>query len=69
MAIAIVAIEKIALPTGPIPVVNIWWTQTMKPRNPISAVANTMELYPNKRFFENVLTISEIIPNAGKIKM
>ena len=68
-AISIVAIENKALAIGPIPVVNIWWAHTMKPRKAIRIVANTIELYPNKRFREKVLTTSEMMPNAGRISM
>src|SRR5690625_2847373 len=68
-AINIVAIPNNAFATGLIPTVNIWCAQTMNPKNPMSARANTIELYPNNLFFENVEITSEIIPNAGKIKI
>ncbi len=40
-AIAIVASAKAAVATVPMPVVNIWWLQTEKPRKPIDAPENT----------------------------
>ena len=42
-AIVMVATPKMLLATGPRPTVNMWCTHTMKPRNPISTVANTIE--------------------------
>ncbi len=38
-AISIVLAEKTELGTGPSPTVNMWWTQTPKPRKAIVAVA------------------------------
>src|SRR5690625_7123291 len=66
-AINIVAIPNNAFATGPIPTVNIWCAQTMNPKNPVSARAHTIELYPNNVFSENVEITCEIIPHAGKI--
>ena len=39
MAISIVAAEKAAIGVGPRPVVNMWWTQTPKPRKAMAAMA------------------------------
>ncbi len=36
IAISIVAIENAASATGPMPVANMWWLHTPKPKNPIS---------------------------------
>lgn len=33
-----------------IPTVNIWWAHTMKPRNPIDSMAQTIPMYPNGSF-------------------
>ena len=34
-----------------IPTANIWWAHTMKPRNPIDSMAQTIPMYPNGSFF------------------
>ncbi len=39
IAISIVLPEKMAFAVGPSPVVNMWWTQTLKPRTAIAAIA------------------------------
>ena len=41
-AIAIVMSEKAAVATEPMPVVNIWWDHTPKPRKPMHAPEKTM---------------------------
>jgi len=38
---AMVAREKAAVATVPMPVVNIWWDHTPKPRKPITAPEKT----------------------------
>ena len=40
-AIAMVASEKAAVATVPIPVVNMWWLQTVNPRKPMQAPEKT----------------------------
>jgi hypothetical protein len=40
-AIAIVARAKAAVATVPMPVVNMWWLHTAKPRKPMHAPENT----------------------------
>ena len=40
-AMAMVAREKAAVATAPMPVVNMWWLQTPKPRKPIQAPEKT----------------------------
>ena len=40
-AIAIVISANAAVAVVPMPVVNMWWLQTPKPRNPIEAPENT----------------------------
>jgi len=40
-AIAMVARAKAAVATVPMPVVNMWWLQTAKPRNPMQAPEKT----------------------------
>jgi hypothetical protein len=41
-AMSIVAMEKNASAKGPIPVENIWWLQTPKPRKAMNAPENTI---------------------------
>jgi len=50
MAMIIVADVKYARVSTSIPTVNIWWAQTMKPRNPIAIIAQTMPMYPKGSF-------------------
>ena len=38
-AVSRVAAEKAATGVGPSPVVNMWWTQTLKPRKAMAAMA------------------------------
>lgn len=32
------------------PTVNMWWAQTMNPRNPIDIIAQTIPMYPKGSF-------------------
>ena len=42
MAISIVKAAKTLLAIGPIPTANMWWAQTVKPRNPIEMPEKTI---------------------------
>ena len=42
MAISMVAREKKVSAIGPMPVVNMWWLQTPKPRKAMNAPENTI---------------------------
>ena len=44
MAMIMVADVKYARVSTSIPTVNIWWAQTMKPRNPIDIMAHTIPM-------------------------
>ena len=43
-------IEHLKVSTS-IPTVNMWWAHTIKPRNPIDIMAQTIPMYPNGSFF------------------
>src|SRR3989442_8449245 len=51
------------------PVVNMWWTQTPKERNPIATVDKAMALYPKIGLWLLPRTTSEMIPIAGRLMM
>lgn len=44
IAMIIVADVKYARVSTSIPTVNMWWAQTMKPRNPIDSIAHTIPI-------------------------
>lgn len=44
MAIIMVADVKYARVSTSMPTVNIWWAQTIKPRNPMDSMAHTMPM-------------------------
>lgn len=44
MAMIIVADVKYARVSTSIPTVNIWWAQTMNPRNPMDSMAHTIPM-------------------------
>src|SRR5215831_9577748 len=54
MAISIDMSEKAESAMGPMQTANMWWAHTPKPRKPISAVAYTIDGYPNSGFRANV---------------
>jgi hypothetical protein len=69
-AIIIVAAVKYARVSISIPTVNIWWAQTINPKNPIPNIANIILKCPKTpRFPPTNLTTWETIPNAGNIKI
>lgn len=37
------------------PTVNMWWAHTIKPKNPIDIMAQTIPMYPNGSFFPRVV--------------
>src|SRR3989304_1936057 len=51
------------------PVVNMWWAHTPKPRNPIATLERAIALYPKMGFPENRGITSEMIPITGRIMM
>src|SRR5215468_856599 len=51
------------------PLMNMWWPQTMKPRNPMAMMAYTIALYPKIGLRENTDSNCEHSPIAGKIAM
>src|SRR6267154_2807468 len=54
--IAIVIIEKAKAEYGLMPLMNMWWPQTMNPSRPIDSIAYTIALYPKIGFRENTET-------------
>src|SRR5260370_37197299 len=64
-----VMIENAKAVYGLIPLMNMWWPQTMNPRNPIDSMAYTMALYPKIGLRENTDSNCEHKPIAGKIAM
>ena len=50
MAIIMVAEVKYARVSTSIPTVNMWWAHTIKPRNPIDSMAQTIPMYPYGSF-------------------
>src|SRR2546422_3534308 len=51
------------------PVVNMWWTQTPKDRNPMATVDRAIALYPKIGLWLIRGVTSEMIPIAGRIMM
>ena len=71
VGIAIIEVEivKYAFVSISNPIINIWWPQTIHPKNAIINKAINIESLPNiidKVYLDN---ISLIKPNAGKIKI
>src|SRR5438477_12511861 len=62
-----VMMEKAKAVYGLIPLMNMWWPQTMNPRKPMDSMAYTMALYPKIGLRENTDTSCEHNPIAGKI--
>lgn len=44
MAMIIVAVVKYARVSTSIPTVNMWWAQTMNPRNPMDIIAHAIPM-------------------------
>ena len=51
---------------GFIPVINIWWPQTIVDKKAIASIEKTIALYPNIGLRELVEITSEAIPKAGR---
>src|SRR5687768_11943557 len=68
-AMTAVIIPKNAFTLAPAPMVKKWCNQTKYESRVIAINAKTIDVYPNKRLRENVATISEKIPKAGKTKI
>jgi hypothetical protein len=68
-AISIVENENVAESKRFIPLTNMWWPQTMKPRKAIAPIAHTIALYPKTGFREFTAMISDTNPIAGSIMM
>ena len=68
-AITIVDSENAAESTMFMPDTNMWWPHTMKPRNPMAMMENTIARYPKSGLRANTGRISEISPIAGRIMM
>src|SRR5690349_17772779 len=64
-----VIIENAKALYGLIPLMNMWWPQTMKPRNPMDMMAYTIALYPKMGLREKTESNCEHSPMAGKIAM
>src|SRR4029079_7655799 len=69
MAINIVAREKKVSEIGPMPVVNMWWLHTPKPRKAMNAPEKTIAAYPKSGFREKTGSTSEMSRNAGSTRM
>src|SRR5207249_2512198 len=68
-AIVTVAIMNGTRTEMSMPVVNMWWTQTVNPRRPIATVEYAIALYPKIGFRLITGITSEIIPIQGRIMM
>src|SRR6202047_3406452 len=67
--IVIVRIENANAEYGLIPLINMWWPHTQKPRKPIPQTAPTMARYPNTGLRENVESRCDVTPILGRIAM
>src|SRR6185437_7647339 len=68
-AMIMVMMPKKALTFAPAPMVKKWWSQTIKERKAIAMMAQTIEVYPKRRFWEKTGTTSEKIPKAGSTRI
>src|SRR5262249_77003 len=68
-ATSIVEITKKMLEPGDMPMVNMWWAQTLTPMAPMPTVAPTMAARPNIGFREKTGMISDAQANPGSIRM
>lgn len=50
IAMIIVADVKYARVSTSMPTVNIWWAHTIKPKNPMDIIAQTIPIYPKGSF-------------------
>src|SRR3990170_8550980 len=66
---AMVSSENANAEYGLNPLMNMWWPQTMKPRNPMDDMAATMALYPNTGLRANVERMCDATPMPGRMAM
>src|SRR6266540_4381278 len=66
---SIVEMPKAEFATVPRPVVYMWWTQTPQLMKPIAIPEKTTNGYPNRGLRENVGSISETMPIAGRMRI
>ena len=69
MAISMLVPAMIALNNVGSPVANMWCAQTPKPRKPMATSITIIELRPKIGLRENTGMTSEMMPNAGRIRM
>ena len=68
-AMSIVVIMNIVPSGAAMPLTNMWWPQTMKPRPMIEHIEAAMTPYPKIGFREKVAMISLATPMPGRIRM
>src|SRR5258706_7013151 len=69
MAMSSVVTPNTLSPMAPMPTANMWCAQTPKTRNAMSMVAYTMTRYPQIGLREKAGMISDVSPNAGRMRM
>src|SRR5690348_9327645 len=67
--IDIVSTENAKAEYGFMPLMNMWWPHTKKPRNPMPRMAYTMALYPKIGLRENVESSCDATPMPGRMAM
>src|ERR1700731_2001195 len=68
-AMTIVEIMKVVPSSGFMPLWNMWWPQTMKPRPAIPIIEYAIARYPNTGLREKTGRTSDVMPIAGRIMM
>src|ERR1700682_458663 len=68
-AMTIVEIMKLVPSSGFMPLWNMWWPQTMKPRPAIPIIEYAIARYPNTGLREKTGSTSDVMPIAGRIMM
>ncbi len=66
---SIVEIMNVMPSVGFMPLWNMWWPQTIQPRNAIAMMAYTIEWYPKTGFRDPLAITSDTTPIAGRIRM
>src|SRR6476660_10245465 len=66
---AMVMSENEKAENGLMPLMNMWWPQTMNPSMPIDINAYAMALYPKMGLRENVDTNCDATPMPGRMAM
>ena len=64
-----VSSEKAKAEYGLMPLTNMWWPHTQKPKNPIAQIAPTIALYPNTGLREKFESTCDVTPMPGRIAM